>query len=156
MHWIKLNITLFFLYCTYVFQFMFLTYLNLLLVNIVSFICNMIIQYYYIFTLLSYVFKESKWIEFCIYQNICSYFRSSVVLVAVNLCGVNVFRSRIFFIFPVCRCQLQIDTCHLSLQWLNHVLLLLLLFNTLWKEFRVEGKMRHSLLGKKLARQVFR
>ena len=31
-------------------------------------------------------------------------------------------------------------TCHLSLQGLNHVLLQLLIFSTLWKEFRAESR----------------
>ena len=39
------------------------------------------------------------------------------------------------------QCQLQIDTCHLLLQWLNHELLELLTFNTApHKEFRVESR----------------
>ena len=38
------------------------------------------------------------------------------------------------------QCQLSIDTCHLPLQGLNHVLLQLLTFNTPWKESRVESR----------------
>ena len=81
---------------------MFLTYSNLLLVNIVSFICNMIIQYYYNIPLLCHMFlkKLNNKIEFCIYWNICSYCRSSVVLIAVNLYGVNVFRLTYFLYIP--------------------------------------------------------
>ena len=37
-------------------------------------------------------------------------------------------------------CQLQTDPCHLPLQGLNNVLLQLLIFNTPWKEFRVESR----------------
>ena len=37
-------------------------------------------------------------------------------------------------------CQLQIGTCHPPLQGSNHVLLQLLTFNTLGKEFRVESR----------------
>ena len=37
-------------------------------------------------------------------------------------------------------CWLQIGTCHLPLQESNHVLLHLLIFNTPWKEFRVESR----------------
>ena len=36
--------------------------------------------------------------------------------------------------------QLQTGTCHLSLPGLNHVLLQLLIFKTLWNEFRVENR----------------
>ena len=81
---------------------MFLTYSNLLSVNIVSFICNMIIQYYYNIPLLCHMFlkKLNNKIEFCIYRNICSYCRSSVVLVAVNLYSVNVFRLTYFLYIP--------------------------------------------------------
>ena len=35
---------------------------------------------------------------------------------------------------------LQIGTCHLPLQGLNHMLQQLLIFNTPWKEFRVESR----------------
>jgi len=37
-------------------------------------------------------------------------------------------------------CQLQIGTCLLPVQGLNHVLLRLLIFNTPWKEFGVESR----------------
>ena len=46
----------------------------------------------------------------------------------------------LFFISTSLICQLQIGTCHLPLQGLNHVLLQLLTFNTLWKEYRVESR----------------
>ena len=53
-------------------------------------------------------------------------------------------------------CQLQTGTCHPPLQEWNQVLLQLLTFNTLWKEFRVES--RNEALGAtgKLTGQVFR
>ena len=38
---------------------------------------------------------------------------------------------------------------HLPLQELNHVLLQLLIVNTLWKEFRVESRNRHFVFGTK-------
>ena len=38
---------------------------------------------------------------------------------------------------------LTLGTCHLLLQWLNHVLLQLFTFNTHWREFRWRAKMRH-------------
>ena len=44
--------------------------------------------------------KVNNKIEFCIYQNICSYCRSSVVLIAVNLYGVNVFKLTYFVYIP--------------------------------------------------------
>lgn len=37
-----------------------------------------------------------------------------------------------------------------------HELLRLLTFNTPWKDFRVESRMRHSVFSEKLAGQVFR
>ena len=36
--------------------------------------------------------------------------------------------------------QLQIGTCHLPLQGLNHMLLQVLIFNNPWKEFKVESR----------------
>ena len=38
------------------------------------------------------------------------------------------------------QCQLQVGTCHLPLEGLNHVLLQLLTFHSPWKEFRVEKR----------------
>ena len=38
---------------------------------------------------------------------------------------------------------------HLPLEELNHVLLQLLIVNTLWKEFRVESRNRHFVFGTK-------
>ena len=57
-------------------------------------------------------------------------------------------------------CQLQIGTCHLFLQGLDHVLLWLLIFNTTsWKEFRMESRNESICMGGMwggLAEQVFR
>ena len=55
-------------------------------------------------------------------------------------------------------CQLQIGTCHLPLQGLNHVLLQLLTFNNTWKELRAESRNEAScsLPWTPLAGQVFR
>ena len=64
-----------------------------------------------------------------------------LVLICLLLQGISAKRleGRGNIIFPS-PCQLQIGTCHLPLQGLNHMLLQLLTFDTPWKEFRVEGR----------------
>ena len=47
---------------------------------------------------------------------------------------------------------LIMGTYHLPQQELNHMLLQLLIFNTLWKEFRVESRSRHFVFGTKTGR----
>ena len=51
---------------------------------------------------------------------------------------------------------LAICTCHLSPQGLNHVLRQLLIFNTSWKEFRVESRNEAFCALEKVAGKVFR
>ena len=53
-------------------------------------------------------------------------------------------------------CQLQISTCHLFLQGLNHELQHLLTSNTRWKDFWVESRNEALCALGKLAEQVFR
>ena len=52
--------------------------------------------------------------------------------------------------------QLEIGTCHLSLQSLNHGSLKLLTFNTPWKGFSVEIKNEALCALEKLPEEVFR
>ena len=52
-------------------------------------------------------------------------------------------------------CQLEIDTCHLPLQGLNHEPLQLLTFNTPSKELRVEIRSETLCALEKLEEQAF-